>query len=201
MIKAIIFDLGGIIFKEDWVGLDKEFFDKFGISTLIRTQYGDKIKKIYDDALIGKKKMKDVFKEICKQENKKHNIKELCNFYKEAYKRNKALNQELMRLIKKLRKRVKVVCYTDANDLHFKAHKEQGILDLFDEKFASYKIKARKKNPKAFEKILKKLKLKPEEVLLIDNNPENIFSAKSLGIKTILFKSNKELVKELKKFL
>jgi FMN phosphatase YigB (HAD superfamily) len=43
---------------------------------------------------------------------------------------------------------------------------------LFDEKFASYQIGIRKKDPSAFEKILKKLKLKPEEVLLIDNNPE-----------------------------
>jgi beta-phosphoglucomutase-like phosphatase (HAD superfamily) len=108
MIKVIIFDLGGIIFKVDWIRLNKEFFDKFGISTLIRTQYGKKIQKIYDDTLIGKKKMKDVFKEICKQENKKHNIKELCNFYKEAYKRNKILNQELIGLIKNLEKVLKL---------------------------------------------------------------------------------------------
>ncbi len=201
MIKAIIFDLGSVVFKEDWIGLNKEFFEKFGISTLIRTKYGKRIQKIYDDALVGNKKMRDVFKEICAQENKNYNINELCSFYKEAYKRNKILNHEVIRLIKKLRKRVKVVCYTDTNDLHFKAHEEQGILKLFDKKFASHQIGKRKSNPSAFKKILRKLKLKPQEVLFIDNNQKNIDSAKSLGINTILFKNNKELIKDLKKFL
>lgn len=200
MIKIIVFDLGSVIFKEDWIKLNDVFFRKFGISTLIRSQYGEKIQRIYDDALVGKKKMSDVFEEICKEKKIDHNIQELCDFYKEEYKKNKSINTEMIELIKSLKKKYKIVCFTDTNDLHFEAHKEQGILDLFDEKFASHIIGMRKKDPNVFEIVLKKLDVLPEEVLFIDDNPKNISSASSLGLKTILFKNAKELKEELKKY-
>lgn len=193
-----MFDLGSVIFKVDWIKLNEAFFKKFGISTLIRSQYGEKIQKIYDDTLIGKKKMSDVFEEICKEKKAKYNVQELCNFYKEEYKKNKSINREIIEFIKKLKKKYKIVCFTDTNDLHFEAHQEQGILDLFDEKFASHLIGMRKKDSEVFERVLKELGVFPEEVLFIDNNQKNISSASSLGIKTILFKNAKELEKKLK---
>jgi len=195
-----MFDLGSVLFKENWEGLSRSFLKKFNISTLIRSQYGEKIQKIYDEALIGKKKMKDVFEMICKEKGLNHDIKQLCYFYKEEYKKNKVLNQNIVQLVKTLKKKYKVVCFTDTNDLHFEAHKEQGILDLFDEKFTSHLIGMRKKNNKSFELVLKKLGAFPSEVLFIDDNPKNISSANSIGIKTILFKNFNDLERQLKNF-
>ena len=196
-----MFDLGSVLFRENWEELNSEFIKKFGISTLMRSNYGPKIQKIYDDALTGRKNMGEVFNEICKVKRLKRDVNELCLFYKEAYKKNKELNKEVIDLIKKLRKKFKVVCLTDTNHLHFEAHQEQGILDLFDEKFGSHQIGLRKKDPKTFEIILKKLKINPEQLLFIDNNLRNIENAKSFGINIIQFKDNKQLIRELKKLI
>jgi len=201
MIKVIIFDLGSVIFKEDWISLNEEFIKKFGISTLIRSNYGLEIQKVYDDALVGKKSMADVFNKICEVKGLNFDIDKLCSFYKEAYKRNKKLNLEIVEIIKNIRKNFKVICLTDTNHIHFEAHQEQGILDLFDEKFGSHQIGIRKKDPKVFEIILKKLNVDPKEVLFIDDNLKNIENAKSLGIKVIHFKDNVQLIKELDKIL
>ena len=200
MFKIIIFDLGNVLFKENWERLNKSFLKKFNISTLIRSRYGEKIQKIYDKALIGKKEMRDVFEKICKEKGLNHNIKKLCYFYKEEYKKNKVLDQKMIQLIKTLKKKYKVVCFTDTNDLHFEAHKEQGILDLFDEKFASHLIGIRKADNKSFELVLKKLGVSPNEVLFIDDNPKNISSANSIGIKTILFRNFDDLKRQLRNF-
>ena len=201
MIKVIMLDLGSVIFKEDWEGLNEEFIKKFGVSTLMRSSYGQEIQNVYDDALTGKKSMADVFNEICKTKGLNLSINELCIFYKEAYQRNKELNKEIIELIKKLKKKFKVVCFTDTNNLHFEAHQEQGILDLFDKKFGSHQIGMRKNNPEAFKVILKKLNVGPDQVLFIDDNIKNIENAKSLGINTIHFEDNVQLIKDLNKFV
>lgn len=69
MIKTIIFDLGSVCFEIDWEAINKEMIKKFGISTMIRSNYGKDINKIYDKAQRGEVSLKDVFEIICKEKN------------------------------------------------------------------------------------------------------------------------------------
>jgi len=41
--------------------------------------------------------------------------------------------------------------------------------------------------------------MKPEEAVFIDNRDWNIIPAKKLGMKTVLFRNNKQTFRELKK--
>lgn len=52
--------------------------------------------------------------------------------------------------------------------------------------------KLRKPDKKAFELILERLKVRPEESIFIDDKQENIDAAEKLGIKTILFENNND---------
>ena len=54
---------------------------------------------------------------------------------------------------------------------------------------------------KIYLEVLKKLKVKGDECVFIDNEERNIKTAKSLGMKTILFKSMRQLRKELRELL
>ncbi len=198
MIKIIMFDLGGVVFEENWEKLNEEFVKKFGISVLIRNSYGLETQEVYDGAIIGKKSMCDVFSEICKINGLKRNIDELCDFYKECYKRNQKINEKVVELIKQLKKRFKIVCLTDTNNLHFKSHEEQGILDLFDEKFGSHELGMRKKDKQTFKIVLDKLRVKPNEVLFVDDKIVNIESARSARINVIHFVENSQFEKEIR---
>ena len=57
----------------------------------------------------------------------------------------------------------------------------------------------RKPDKEIFNLTLKKLKLNPQQVLFIDDKIENIQGAKKLGIPSILFKNNKDLIEQLTK--
>ncbi len=196
MIKTIIFDLGSVCFDIDWKKIDEDMSKRYGISTLIRSSYGPKINEIYNKSQKGKAKMLDVFTEICKDKNL--NPKEVTEYYKELYMKYKKVNKEVKNIINKLKNKFKVVCYTDTNDIHFQAHIEQSHLKSFDISFTSFDIGKIKREKGAFDKIINDLKVKPEEIVLIDDHPKNIDNAKSIGIKTIKFENFDQMKRELK---
>jgi FMN phosphatase YigB (HAD superfamily) len=85
MIKVIIFDLGGVLFKTDWVKIDKAMQRKFGISTLIRSKYRKRINREYDKTLIGKSKMKNVFELILEEKGEPKNLaNKMLAYYKKT---------------------------------------------------------------------------------------------------------------------
>lgn len=69
---------------------------------------------------------------------------------------------------------------------------------LFHTVVYSYNAGFSKPNPNIFLFILKKLDVKPEECLFIDDHIKNIQAAQELGFNTIHFTSSKNLKKELK---
>ena len=194
MIKNLIFDLGGVLFEENWEVLNREMVENYGVSILIRSKYGREINALYDQITLGERDITDLFKIICRKDK----VSKICKFYKEAYSKNKRLNYELIKFIKNLKKDYLLICLTDTNRLHLESHKQQGIIKLFDKCFTSFNLKRRKQQRGTFQKILKRLDIAPKETLFIDDNQTNINIAKSVGIKTILFKDNQKTIEKIK---
>jgi len=69
----------------------------------------------------------------------------------------------------------------------------------FDGGVVSAEVKERKPDRAIYEILLSKYNLKPEECVFLDDKPENIETAVSLGIKGIVFKSCRQAEEELKK--
>jgi len=65
----------------------------------------------------------------------------------------------------------------------------------FNEKIISCDVGLRKPNPKIYKLVLRRLNLHQHDALFIDNQKWNIVPAKKIGMKTILFKNNKQLFK------
>ncbi|MFA5075233.1 MAG: HAD family phosphatase [Candidatus Babeliales bacterium] len=72
-------------------------------------------------------------------------------------------------------------------------HNYNNFLDKFDGQIISYRVNCRKPEPKIYQILLKNYNLKPEESFFIDDMPENINSAKNLGIDGVICK-NHEIV-------
>jgi epoxide hydrolase-like predicted phosphatase len=99
--------------------------------------------------------------------------------------------KERLDRIQELGKSYRVFLLSNTNSIHIKEviHKTSllghDFLGLFEESFFSYKMGFMKPDSKFYTEALKKADLKAEETLFIDDNFDNIESAKTVGIETI----------------
>lgn len=120
--------------------------------------------------------------------------------FKEAWNSIFWPNKELLLLLVLLKRKYHLVLLSNLGKVHKDHLSRQYHLNyLFEKRFFSYKMRVRKPNEKIFNLTLRKLKLTPRQILFIDDKPENIEGAKKLGIQSILFKNNKDLIEQLAK--
>ena len=112
-------------------------------------------------------------------------------------------NRKIFSLAKKLkRKKYKIALISNIGSLHQKhLEKKYKLNKIFPVIIYSYKIKVRKPSPKIYKSALRKLNVKPDEVVFIDDRPENAKRAEKLGMHGIYFKNNKQAIKEINKLL
>ncbi|MBI4117062.1 HAD-IA family hydrolase [Candidatus Pacearchaeota archaeon] len=191
-IKAIVFDWGGVLTQ----GQIKNFYSKLSAASgLNADSINEKLKKLIIDC----SKDKISKQEFCLISSKKLNISPLK--FNQIYLclLEVRLNKSLINSIKILKKKYKIILLAD----QFK-DKEKIIRKLskglFNKYFFSFNIKSTKHTKKPFNHLLKHLNLNPKEVIFIDDSKSHIKIAKKLGINSILFRNNLQLIKDLKKF-
>ena len=182
MIKAVVFDSGGVLVNNVNT---KKFWSNSKKSLKLRKNFG--IGKISTKEFIGKGSVllkmskKDFFKK-----------------YKEAYDKI-TLHKEVFKIYKKIN--IDKYVLSDNNPIHTRYTKRdyKEIFEISKKTFLSQKIGMRKEKIKTFKYVIDKIKTNPKEVLMIDDEKSNLKNAKKIGIKTILYKNPKQLKKDLKK--
>ncbi len=193
-IKAIIFDIGGVVYlgkqranqyMQDRLGLNKSSWNRL-------------VKPIWESLLIG------AINEEIGMLNMAKNLgikkEELRRLWIKAHKARFILNKPLLKLIKKLKKNYKTAILSDQWTIPYKTLITKDVKSGFDVMVFSHLLGIRKPQIKIYKETLRKLKLKSRECIFIDNVKWNLTPAKKLGINTILFKNNKQLVRDLRKF-
>lgn len=194
-IKAIIFNIGGVLAFENRENKYNELSLKFGFDLdEFETIRKEKVQE-FAKGLLTEDEYLDFF-------SKRFNLN-LDEFKREwirASKNNYSLNKELATLIKKLRTNYLLGTLTNIIPLHNKEREESGIYNLFQFNLLSFEQKMIKPNKEFYNLIFEKTALKPEEILFIDDYEPYLKPAKELGMKIILFTNNNNLLKDLKKF-
>ena len=205
MIKAILFDVGGVLqlgrFSLFPFGVHRSMsVHKFMARKLHITldQWFDSIDTSYAESIEGKiSKQKALSIMSTDLETTPEHLESLfVRAYRKFYKRNNEL-YDLAFSIKK--KGYKIAILSD----QWHVSKEALILSSDSRKFnvsiVSCDVGMRKPDPRIYRLALRKLHIKPHEAIFIDNQKWNITPAKKLGLKTILYFNNRNLIKELKK--
>jgi len=212
-IKAIIFDIGGVLQIPKLIprliqdthligvpahcghrnkSIHEYVADKLKI---VLDQWFDAIDTAYAKSIEGKLTEKQVLNIISK--NLKIKKTKLKKWLIKAYKNNINLNKELLEQAIKLKKQgYRIAILSDQWPFSKIALMPKPLTKHFSPVIVSCEVGVRKPNQKIYSIILEKLKLIPCECLFIDNQEWNIKPAKKLGMKTILFKNNKQLFKE-----
>ena len=192
-IKAIIFDYGGVLSTPGKIG----FFCERYATKLNKNpeEFMELIKENWNKAKINKIKSTlfwtkaAEFLEIDSEKFRRH----LLNSFK--------FQEGVLIIIKTLKENYKVVLLSNQlEDWLEEVIKEKELDKVFDVIVTSYTSKIAKPDIMIFKETVEKLEVKPEECIYVDDLEKNIPPAKKLGMKTILFKNNKQLINDLKKF-
>ena len=183
MIKAIVWDIGGVLIEDPKI---KDFWGENKESKKLRDEFGT-----------GKISVNEFVKQGSRLLNL--NEKDFLKEYKKAY-----FSIRLIKDVFNTFKKIKLQKYilSDSNPLHAEYVKNnfKDILRLTERTFFSHETGSRKSQEESFNYMLKKIKMKSLEIVFIDNKKECTDTAKKLGIHTILFKNNIQLKKDLAKF-
>ncbi len=200
-IKAIFFDIGGVLAIPKKTIKDKKGEKITGVHTIISKKLGisidqwfDSIESVYYKSIEGKISEKR-FLEIISMNNRisKGKMKKIViDSYRSIFKQNKELFKKALEL-KKLGYKIGVL--SDQWHLSRDALVIKKFYRIFDKAIISCEVGLRKPSEKIYRLAAKSFNLKPSEILFIDNQSWNISSAKKLGVKTILFKDNPQLFK------
>lgn len=187
-IKNLIFDIGGVVVrlgKLDFTEFDKKWSLKEGTTKRIisacfkRMSSGEdfNIQEYLNNTALNFEQYKKITKDLFQKEK---------------------VNQSLISWIRKKRANFNVYALTNnTSSLDRLLREKFKIYNDFDYIFNSSKIGFLKPNPKIFQYVLDELEAEPKECLFVDDNQENIKTAKDLGFHTILFKDNQQFFEKI----
>ena len=187
MIKAVIFDLGGVVLK----GKSETFLMK-----------GEKIlgKKALEanelcfdkKLLLGTCSLRAALERIFE---KKMSDEEFIPLAK-AWFANWKPDEQIIEFAKSLKKRHRTAILSNSEKSYEEKYDEM-LRKVFSPIVYSHRERMLKPNPKIFELCLKKLGLKAEECVMVDDCKENQKPCRQLGIHFIQFKGLEKLRKDL----
>ena len=200
-IKALIFDLGGVIidydnssdyFETEIAHISKDrHITKKQVASYVRT-------KLFPDFETGKMKAREFYAKMAKV----FGIKASQVDWTGNFERRAKINESTIDTVKKASKRGYAIAYLSNVDYGRYRHVKRLLAPyraLFSFGFASCYMHMRKPNKNAFEYVLKKMRISGDQALFIDNEIQNVEGARAAGIKSILFKDNSGLLKELRR--
>jgi putative hydrolase of the HAD superfamily len=198
-IKVIIFDLGGVLVPEK-----RDLMDNH-ISRFLKIKEGDLkrfSKNLNNELTKGEIDLSQFYSGILKKINNKEISpsklvqKHIALYKKYCIKRDASV----LRLIRRLKKRYLVVCLVNTELEIAKINKENGLYNIFLKSFISTEMKMMKPSLNIYKMVLRRLRIKSEKAVFIDDKEKNVNSARKLGINSILYKNFRQLKKDLKTF-
>jgi len=108
----------------------------------------------------------------------------------------------LLRIIDQLRDRYRIAMLSNATDvLEEYLEKRYGVADRFEAIVNSSKVGVAKPDPVIYHEMLQRLALEPNQVMFIDDRPENVAAAASLGMHVVWYINAQELERRLVPYL
>ncbi len=195
MIKAIVSDIGGVMVSEN--NMKAHYGPLIKEMSLDKDKFFKSYKKYIDKASRGRITAKKMIYAMAEElgVNKEKFLKNWIKYKRRAISKNVGLES----VFRKLKKKYKVASMSGVLDLHYKLCNEKGIYCVFDFNILSFKVGSNKPDTAIYKLLIKKLNLHPKEIVFIDDTPECLIPAKRLGMKTILYKNNSQLIRDLKK--
>ena len=194
MVKTIIFDLGNVIVFVDHKRIIENLakhssLDKEGIEEFFKQS---KARRDFEKGKVSEQQFFENFKDNLDLRLDFHMFRKIwCSCFTGP-------NNELEKIIYKLKKKYRLILLSNTDKIHFEyIFKKCKLLEIFDDYVLSYKAGYRKPNPMIFIKAIKKAKAAPSQIVFIDDIYLFAAAAKMLGIHGIQYKTIRDLKNNL----
>ncbi len=200
--KCIFLDIGEVLMrKQDLRRGIKRLEKRFGVDPTIRYHA---IWGIAPEMDSGKKTFQDAIDRIntqMKRKNKDYHPITIKDYYATMYD-SKSYNIQLVNFFKKISGRATICIFT--NNYQTNIDKYMTLLDFgswADYVISSHQYHIGKPDAKFFRIAFKKTRAKPQECMLVDDNPANIATAEALGMHVCLHSNNARTIREITAWL
>lgn len=194
MVKGIVFDVGGVLIPSLDKEIDGDIQNTLG---LLSTEFDSLWAKYVSILITGKISEKDFWSKIVREINTNKKMPAESLFLRE-YCKNIVVNKEMLHLVANLNKNGYATAILSNSILpHSQYNRKIGLYDSFNIVILSNEVGMLKPNTDIYFYCLNKLKLKPSEVIFIDDKVQNIVAAESMGIKGIEYNNFHKLVNDL----
>jgi putative hydrolase of the HAD superfamily len=194
-IKAVIFDLGGVVLSRGLWSFRAYLVETYGVTDEATRDIF--IKKYYKPYFSGQLSEEDFWAGVLRDLHIQGDWRELKKILLDLYIPNEGMFELL--------KRVKAAGYRtyllsdQTNDWWPTLNERYDISEYFDKVFISSEVGLHKPEKAFYEFVLKDINLSPEETLFVDDLQENLAPAEDLGMNVLLFTSAETCVNELKR--
>ncbi len=193
-IKAVIFDLGNVLVNYDVKKASRRFSEAGGISEL-RIWAHFFLSKFEQAYTRGELSTYEFYREACRVFKKPVSYKIFKHYWNDIFWENPGMEKLLLRI----KKQYPLYLISNTNELHYTyLRKHFKLLRHFKRRFPSHEVGARKPDLKIYRRVLKKIKLRPEETVFIDDMKSFIQGARKAGMYALHFKTRACLVKDLR---
>ena len=185
-ITAIIFDLGGVILNLDVGKTERGLRKIMGIEAGNDNNHSGLI-SVLKDYETGKLNSGQFIDSIYSQAVIKTSREEIIDVWNAMLV---DIPQKRIKLLKKLAKNYRLFLLSNTNELHVNYFEnmvkgKQKFRDLFEKVYYSHIIKCRKPDKRAFQIVIAENNLDVSTTLFIDDNEDNIETAKATGFQTV----------------
>lgn len=190
-IYAVLWDLGGVLVQTDDPTPRSALADRFEMSVQELEHlvfYGESARQAQLGRLTTYEQWEQVGSAL-------HLTGSELSEVKRQFWAGQRVDPDLMVFIRGLRPFVRTALVSNAfSDLRQTLSQRWQIADSFDEIIISAEVGVRKPDPRIFRLALERLRVEPWQAVLVDNDPENVASARSLGIQTVQYENNSQVM-------
>jgi len=190
MIKAIIFDVGGVYMEGSSVDFINRSYKILGIEKTIASSNGVVFDENYNKGLISHE---DCFRKFFNVPVSEDQMRKIEDVWTTTW----APTEEMLTLVKSLKKKYTLAILSNSDLLNSTKYTERGWYSYFNPIILSHELGIIKPDIRIYEVALAKLGIPSNQCVFIDDQEKVLIPARELGMETILFKSIDQLKEEL----
>lgn len=191
MIKALIFDVGGVLCMLDDIGFRNAIYKRYDVNEEQFTAVElENRRKLDAGEITAAQHLANIGKALGIQIDAEEYWKLRFDFVQ--------INTELLELVRKLKPHYQVFILSN-NSKPFADYLASipGFMELFDRSLFSFQVKLKKPNPEFFQKLLEGTGVPPSACIFIDDRADLVTAAGGFGMHAILYTSNAALTDAL----
>jgi HAD superfamily hydrolase (TIGR01509 family) len=191
-IDLVLFDLGGVLIDIDYQATENAFV-RLGVSDFHEQYTQFQQNQLFDLFEIGKISAQHFINKLLPITQKGTSPNEVVQAWNAMIG---GFPDEKIALIERLSKQQRIALLSNTNELHMvqvkRAWEKSSALvfeSLFEQVFLSHEIQQRKPDVATFHWVCQQLEVMPEKVLFIDDSPQHIAGAISVGLQTHFYEN------------